>query len=356
MALSLSKGSSYSAHKPPSPPGSSHRNRPVRCLALVSLVAAGFGAAPSAYPAEPRVEAAAQYPSKPVRFISPFSAGGGTDTLARVLAQRLGEAMGRTFVVDNRGGAEGAIGTELAARSPADGYTLLVANLGTFCMTPSLRRVPYDPLKDFAPITQTTASSTVLVVNPSLPVRSVQELVALARSKPGQLNYGASSNGTALPMEMLKQLARIDLGHVPYKGSGPALVAILGGEVQVMFGGAIIAVPQVRSGKLRALAVAGDHRAKALPDIPTVAESGYPGYEANSWNGIVAPAGTPRAIVDKLNAAMVKVLQLPELRDAMTADGAEPVYNTPDQFGHYLRTCHAKWAKVIKSAGLKENK
>jgi tripartite-type tricarboxylate transporter receptor subunit TctC len=322
-----------------------------RTLAVVAFALSACVA--STHAAEKR--ATDDYPSKPVRFISPFSAGGGTDMLARTLAHRMSEAMGRAFVVDNRGGAEGAIGTELGARAPADGYTLLVANLGTFCLTPNLRKVPYDALKDFAPVTQTTASSTVLVVNPAVPARSLKELVALAKAKPGQLNYGASSNGTALPMEMLKQLAGINLNHVPYKGSGPALIAIISGEVQVMFGGAIATVPQVRGGKLRALAVAGDRRAKALPDVPTVAEAGFPGYEANSWNGIVAPAGTPRPIVEKLNAAMVKVLQLPDVREAMTADGAEPVYSTPDQFGAYLRACHAKWAKVIRSAGLKEN-
>jgi tripartite-type tricarboxylate transporter receptor subunit TctC len=294
------------------------------------------------------------YPSKPVRFISPFSAGGGTDAVARVLAQRMGESLGRVFVVDNRGGAEGAIGTELGARSPPDGYTLLVANLGTLCMTPNLRKVGYNPIRDFAPITLTTESSTVLAVNPSVPARNVKELVALAKAKPGQLNYGASSNATMLPMEMLKQMAGINLNHIPYKGSGPALIAVISGEVQLLFGGAIVTVPQVKNGKLRALAVAGDKRARALPDVPTVAESGFPGYEANSWNGIVAPAGTPRPIVDKLNAAIVKVLQLPEVRDAMVADGAEPAYDTPAQFGEYIRACHAKWARVIKGAGLKE--
>jgi len=296
-----------------------------------------------------------QYPTKPIRFISPFSAGGGTDTVARALAQRMSESMGRPLVVDNRGGAEGVIGTELGARAAADGYTLLVANLGTFCLTPNLRKVPYDPLKDFAPVTQTTASSSVLVVNPALPARSVQELVTLARSKPGQLNYGASSNGTALPMEMLKQMAGMKLTHIPYKGTGPALIAIMGGEVQVMFGGAINTVPQVKNGKLRALAVAGDRRARALPDVPTIAESGFPGYEANSWNGIVAPAGTPRPIINRLNAAIVKVLQMPEVRDTLTADGAEATYNTPDQFAQLLRACHAKWEKVIRTAGLKES-
>ncbi len=299
-------------------------------------------------------QAADDYPSKPVRVISPFSAGGGTDAVGRVIAQRLSEMMGRSFVVDNRGGADGIIGTDLCAKAPPDGYTLIVANLGTICMTPNIRKVPYDPLRDFAPISQTTASSTVLVAYPALPVRNLKEFVDLAKAK--SLNYGAGSNATALPMEMLGMMAGIKLNRVPYKGTGPSLIGVLSGEVHVMFGGAIATVPHVKSGKLRALAVAGDYRARALPDVPTIAESGYPGYEANSWNGILAPAATPRAIVTRLNAAIVKVLQLPDVRDYMIADGAEPVSSTPEEFSAYLRTCHAKWGKVIEAAGFKEGK
>ena len=297
--------------------------------------------------------ASTEYPSKPVRFISPFSAGGGTDTVARALALRLGDALGKSFIVDNRPGAEGIIGTELGAKSPPDGYTLLVGNLGTLAINPNLRKVPYDPLRDFAPIIQTTASSTVLVVHPSMPVKNVRELVALAKTKP--LNYGASSSGTFLPMELFKQMAKIDITHVPYKGTGPTLTGILSGEVQVMFGGAINTVPLVKSGKLRALAVAGDHRAKALPDVPTVAESGYPGYEANTWNGMLAPAGTPRAIVLRLNQEMLKILGTREVIDYMTADGAEPAGNTPEHFAAYLRSEHAKWAKVIRDAKISQS-
>lgn len=294
-----------------------------------------------------------EYPSKPVRFISPFSPGGGTDTVARALAQRLGDAMGKTFIVDNRPGAEGAIGTELGAKSPPDGYTLLVVNLGTLAINPNLRKVPYDPLRDFAPVVQTTASSTVLVVHPSLPVKAVRELVALAKAK--SLNYGASSSATFLPMELLKQMAKIEMTHIPYKGTGPALTGILSGEVQVLFGGAITTVPQVKSGKLRALAVAGDRRAKALPDVPTVAESGFPGYEANTWNGIAAPAHTPRTIIARLNKEMLRILALKEVVDYMTADGAEPAGNTPEHFGIYIRNEHAKWAKVIREAKIAAN-
>lgn len=292
--------------------------------------------------------ASSDYPSKSVRFISPFSPGGGTDTVARALALRLGEALGRTFIVDNRPGAEGIIGTELGAKSPPDGYTLLVGNLGTLAINPNLRKVPYDPLRDFAPVVQTTASSTVLVVHPSLPVKNLRELVALAKAKP--LNYGASSSATFLPMELLKQMAKIDITHIPYKGTGPTLAGILSGEVQVMFGGSINTTPLVKSGKLRALAVAGDRRSKALSDVPTVAEAGYPGYEANSWNGILAPAGTPRAIVLRLNQEMLKILGTREIIDYMVADGAEPAGNTPDHFAAYIRSEHAKWAKVIRDA------
>lgn len=303
----------------------------------------------------PHAAAAEDYPTKPVRFISPFSAGGGTDTVARTLAARLGDQMGRVFVVDNRGGAEGVVGTEIGAKAPADGYTLLVANVGTFSQTPNLRKVPYDPLRDFAPITQTTASSTVLAVSPSLPVRNLKEFVALVKSKPGQFNYGSGSNAQALPMEMLKLMAGIDMKAIPYKGTGPTLVAVMSGEVIAFFGGSINTTPHVKGGRLRALAVAGDRRAQALPDIPTVAEAGYPGYEANSWNGIVAPAGTPRAIIEKLNAAMVKVLRTDEVRKFMVGDGAEPAPGTAEQFAAFLRADHAKWAKVIKAAGLKDS-
>jgi tripartite-type tricarboxylate transporter receptor subunit TctC len=296
--------------------------------------------------------ATSEYPNKPVRFISPFSPGGGTDTVARALALRLGEALGKSFIVDNRPGAEGIIGTELGARSPADGYTLLVVNLGTLAINPNLRKVPYDPLRDFAPITQTTASSTVLVVHPSMPVKNVKELVALAKTK--SLNYGASSSGTFLPMELFKQMSGVDMTHIPYKGTGPTLTGILSGEVQVMFGGAINTTPLVKNGKLRALAVAGDRRAKALPEVPTVAEAGYPGYEANTWNGMMAPAGTPAAIINRLNAEMLKILSTKEVVDYMTADGAEPAGSTPEKFGAYVRSEHAKWAKVIRAANIKK--
>jgi tripartite-type tricarboxylate transporter receptor subunit TctC len=213
--------------------------------------------------------------------------------------------------------------------------------------------VPYDPLRDFEPIIQTTASSTVLVVHPSLPVKSVKELVALSKTR--SLNYGASSSGTYLPMELLKQMSGADLNHIPYKGTGPSLTGIISGEVQVMFGGAINTTPQVKNGRLRALAVAGDRRSKALPDVPTVAEAGYPGYEANTWNGILAPAGTPRAVIKRLNVEMMKILATREVIEYMVADGAEPAGDSPEKFAAYIRSEHAKWAKVIRTAGIKKD-
>ena len=323
-------------------------------IALLPQSAARFMVATLLALAASLPQAADDYPNKPVRFISPFSAGGGTDAVGRIIASRLSDMMGRSFVVDNRGGADGAIGTEIAAKSAPDGYTLLVANLGTFCMTPILRKTPYDPLRDFSYITQTTASASALVVHPSLPAKGLKDLVALVKAKPGEFNYGTSSNATALPMELLKMMTGMTLTRVSYKGTGPAIIGLLSGEVQVAFSGAIATVPHVRGGRLRALAVAGDKRARALPDVPTVAEQGYPGYEANSWNGIVAPAKTPRPIVDKLNTAIIKVLQMRDVREHMIADGAEPTHNTPEEFGALIASGHAKWTKVINAAGLKE--
>jgi tripartite-type tricarboxylate transporter receptor subunit TctC len=308
-----------------------------------------------AYAQAPGAFSRERYPVKPVRVISPFSAGGGTDTVARALSQLLGESLGRTFVVDNRAGAEGTIGTEIGARAPADGYTLLLANLGTLTIAPNLRRVPYDSIRDFAPITLTTESSAILVVHPSLPVTTLKDFIALARARAGQINYGASSAATMLPMEMLKQMAGMDLTHIPYKGTGPALAAMLGGEVQAMFGGAINTTLHVRSGRLRALAVAGSRRASGLPDVPTVAESGFPGYDADSWNGVLAPAGTPRALIMRLNEDIHKVVQSPRFREIMAGDSADPVVSTPEAFAERIRIDYAKWRQVIEKVGLRKD-
>ena len=324
-----------------------------RCWAIAA-VAALLGPA-TAWPQPTASASPDRYPVKPVRFLSPFSPGGGTDTVARALSQLLGETLGRTFVVDNRAGAEGIIGTEIGARAPADGYTLLLANLGTLTIAPNVRKVPYDPIKDFAPITVTTESSTILVVHPSIPAKTLKELIAVAKARSGQLNYGASSTATMLPMELFKQMAGIELTHVPYKGTGPALTAMLGGEVQVMFGGAINTILHVRSGRLRALAVAGSRRASALPDVPTIAESGFPGYSADSWNGIVAPAGTPRALVLRLNQEIGRAVLSPRFREIMAGDGADPAVSTPEAFAERIRADHTKWRQVIERIGLRKD-
>lgn len=325
-----------------------HRYSLASVVLLLTASMMAFAQAPGAFSRE-------RYPVKPVRLISPFSPGGGTDTVARALSQLLGESLGRTFVVDNRAGAEGTIGTEIGARAPADGYTLLLANLGTLTIAPNLRKVPYDSLRDFAPITLTTESAAILVVHPSLPVKTLQDFIALARARSGQINYGASSAATMLPMEMLKQMAAMDLTHIPYKGTGPALTAMLGGEVQAMFGGAINTTLHVRSGRLRALAVAGSRRASGLPDVPTVAESGFPGYDADSWNGVLAPAGTPRALVMRLNEDIHKVVQSPRFREIMAGDGADPVVSTPEAFAERIRIDYAKWRQVIEKVGLRKD-
>jgi len=326
----------------------------VRQLAWVGILVTTVTPSTS-YAQQSQAASADRYPVKPVRFLSPFSPGGGTDTVARALAQLLGESLGRTFVVDNRAGAEGTIGTEIAARAPADGYTLLLANLGTLTIAPNLRKVPYDPVKDFAPITLTTESSTILVVHPSVPAKTLKEFIAVAKARAGQMNYGASSTATMLPMELFKQMSGIELTHIPYKGTGPALTAMLGGEVQVMFGGAINTILHVRSARLRALAVAGSRRATALPDVPTIAESGFPGYNADSWNGIVAPTGIPRSLVMRLNQEIGRTVMSPRFREIMAGDGADPVISTPEAFTERIRTDYTKWRQVIERVGLRKD-
>ena len=296
------------------------------------------------------------YPARPVRLVVPFSAGAGvTDIMARLTAQRLGEQLGQQFVVDNRPGVSGIVGTEIVAKAPADGYTLLVMNV-SFVVNPSLyRKLPYDSQKDFVPVTMLNSAPLVLVVNPAVPAKSVQELLALARARPGQLNYGSGGPGTTphLSTELFKSLAGIDMTHVPYKGGAPALSDLVGGQIQVMIENMPGTMPFVRGGKLRALAVSSPKRSALEPELPTIAESGVPGYEVIGWNGIVAGAGTPRAIIERVAAATGAVMQSPDVRQRLAAMGAEPVGNTPAEFGAFLKGETARWTKVIRDKGIR---
>ena len=295
------------------------------------------------------------YPSKPIRIVVPYPPGGFNDTLGRTLAEKFQKAWGQTVLVDNKPGANTVIGTDAVAKAAPDGYTLLVVAF-PFAVTPSLiRNLPYDTLRDFAPVALCAQSPNILVVNPELPVKSVGELIAAAKSKPDALSYASTGNGSSnhISMELFKTLAGVKLVHVPYKGSAPAVVDLLGGQVQVMFDNAPNVMPQVRAGKLRALAQSGPKRSAVAPDLPTVAEAGVPGYEVTVWFGLVAPAGTPREVVDKLNAEVLKILALPDVRERFLALGVEPLGSTPEEFGTHIRAQMDKWAKVVRDAGVK---
>jgi tripartite-type tricarboxylate transporter receptor subunit TctC len=294
------------------------------------------------------------YPSKPVRFIVPSSAGGGTDIIARALSQKLSEALGQQFVVENRPGAGQMIGIELAAKAPADGHTILMV-ASTLAINPIMyKKVSYDPVRDFAPITQAASLPNVLVVHPSLPVKSVAELIALAKREPGRIAYASAGIGTSpqMSVELLKSLAGIDLLHVPYKGTDPGVIDVLAGQVKVMTPNVLTALPYIKSGRLRALAVTSAKRSEALPDVPTMAEAGVPGYESVQWYGVLAPAGTPREIVERLHVEIAKALRAGDVRERLAADGAEPVGSSPDEFAAFIRAEIAKWAKVAKAAGI----
>ena len=299
--------------------------------------------------------AATVYPNRPVRLIVPFAPGGGTDIVARVIAQKLTEMWGHQVVVDNRGGGGTAIGTELAVRSAPDGYTLLLGST-TLSINPSLRRkLPYDTLKDLEPVSQTAFQAYVLAVHPSVAARDVKELVALAKAKPETLNYGSPGpgSGSHLAGELFAMLSGTRLVHVPYKGSAPALTDLLGGQIQLIFGTILSTYPHVKSGRLRALGVSSPKRSNVLPDVPSIPEGGVAGYGATSWNGVLTPAGVPQAILAKLNADVVKALQAPDLRERLAADGGEAVGSSAPEFRAFIQNEIAKWAKVVKAAGLK---
>ena len=289
-----------------------------------------------------------------MRVIAPSSPGSGIDFVGRFVAQGLTESTGQQFIVDNRAGAGGNIGAETAAKAAPDGYTLFLGT-STHVINVSLyNRLNYDIVRDFTPISRLTNGFYVIVVHPSVPVRNVKELIALAKAKPGQLNFASAGNGNAthLAGELFKSIARVDIVHVPYKGSGPALVDLVSGQVQLMFSNFTAALPHIKSGKLRALAVTGGQRTRSAPDIPTVIESGLPGYTVTSWYGLLAPARTPQSVIAKLNSEIVKTLQQPGIKDRLAADGAEAAADTPAEFEALIKSEIAKWEKVIKSAGI----
>lgn len=298
---------------------------------------------------------AQRYPEKTIRFIAPYAPGGSTDLLTRSLAQKLTEYLGQTVVADNRPGAGGNVGAEIAAKAAPDGYTILLAPVSPMAINVTLygKKLPFNPEKDFAPITLVAKVPLVIVVNLAVPAKTLQEFITLAKSRPGKMTYGSSGNGSSNHMTgaMLMSAAQLDMVHVPYKGGGPGMIALLGGEIDMM----VAQIPSSRqlhmSGKVRALALSGAKRSAALPDVPTMIESGLPGFEATSWYCVVAPAGTPKAIIDRLNAEIVKALNTPEMRQRLADDGAEVESSTPAELARFVHSEIAKWAKAVKDSG-----
>jgi tripartite-type tricarboxylate transporter receptor subunit TctC len=296
------------------------------------------------------------YPTKPVRLIIPFAPGGGNDILGRLIGGKLAELIGQQVVIDNRAGAGGTIGAELAAKAVPDGYTLVIGHIGTLAVNPTLYpKLAYDPLRDFQPISLFAKVANMMVIHPSLPARSVKDLIALARAKPGMLVYGSGGNGGAghLATEYFKLLARVDIRHIPYKGTGPALVDLLAGQTQLIFAGIPGTVAHVNAGRLRPLAVSTAKRLAAFPDIPTVAEAAIPGYEATQWYGVLAPTGTPAAVVSRLNREIDTGLKDPRIQERLVAGGSEPFASTPEEFSAFIKAEIARWAPVIKAAAIR---
>ena len=294
----------------------------------------------------------AQYPVKPIRLIVPFAPGGPSDLLGRIVGQKLAEAWGQQVVIENRTGANGIVGVELAARSPPDGHTLVMGTNGTHGINAALfSKLPYDTIKDFAPIARFGVAPYVLVAHPSLPVRSAKDLIQLAKARPGDIACGYGGSPTQLSIELFKCMARIDLLPVPYKGNAPAVTAVLSGQVSLVFGGIAHSASQIAAGKLRAIGVTSMRRSPALPQVPTIHESGLPGFEVATWYGMLAPGATPRAVVERLNAEVVRILQSPEVRDRLLGQAFEVPADTPDQFAAIIKTELARWAKVVKATG-----
>ncbi len=294
----------------------------------------------------------AGYPNKPIRMIVLFAPGGSADNLARILQPVLNDVLGQPIVLDNRPGASSVIGTDLAAKSAPDGYTVLLITTTHTVNPSSIRKLPYDPIKDFAGVSLAVSQANILVVHPSVPVKSVKELVAFARSKPNALNFASGGNGSSphLSGELLKLVAGIQATHVPYKGSGPGVTDLLGGHVQMMFAGPLALEQHIKAGRLRALAIADKKRSSLLPDLPTMVEAGFPGVETGTWYAVLAPAATPRVIIDGLNGAIVKVLQVPEMKSRMAAQGVDIVASTPQALDAHLRSETTKWSKLVKAA------
>ena len=316
-----------------------HPGRIAAALAFVVVTAAG-----------------AQYPTKPIKLIVPFPPAGSTDISARALAGKLGERLGQPVIIENKPGAGGNIGSDVAAKAPADGYTLIVGTVGTHAINSSLySKMPYDPIRDFAPVVLLATTPNVLVVPANFPANSVQDVIRMAKAKPGELTFASSGSGTSIHLsgEMFKSMAGLDMTHIPYKGSGPMLIDLLSGTVNMAFDNLSASMVHIKAGKLKALATTGSKRAPGLPDLPTVSEAGLPGYDSTSWNAVYAPAGTPKEIIEKLNRESNAILQSPETRKFFAEQGAEAGGGTPEQLATFNRAELAKWAKVVKDSGAK---
>ncbi len=300
--------------------------------------------------------AAQVYPSRAVKMIVPFPAGGPTDILGRLLGQKLTESWGQSVVIDNRPGGGGLIGGQIAAKSPPDGYTIYLGGITTLVLSTYVHKNrPYDSQRDFLPVTLTTVQPLLLTTHPTLPAKTVKAFIALARARPGEINYGTSGPGGSghLAGELLRSLTKIDIVHVPYRGASPAINDLLAGQVQSMFGSPLAVVPHIRSGKMRALAVSGQKRSLAVPDVPTFDEAGLPGYDASTWNGLMVPSGTPRAIIDRLHSEITKILRAPNTLDRLAGDGSVAVASTPEEFAVFIKSEHAKWSKVVREANIR---
>jgi len=296
------------------------------------------------------------WPSKPIHFVVPYPAGGPVDSVARLLGQKVGERLQQPIIVENKPGAGGNIGADSVAKAPADGYTILMGAVATHAINPSLyASIPYDPVRDFIPVTQVASTPNVLVVNPSIPASNVREFIAYAKANPGKLNFGSGSTGSAghLAGELFNTMAGVQMVHVPYKGAGPAMQDLIGGQIQLMFDNLASSLGQIKAGRVKALAVTTAKRTSLAPDLPTISESGLPGFDISTWFGIFVPAKTPRPIVDKLHAEFTRALAMPDVREAMVKLGAEPVGNSPQEFAAYIRSEADKYAKLVKASGAK---